>query len=170
MSHEWYTPKIYIDAARHVLGTIDLDPASCAQANEIIQATRYYSQEQDGLQQEWHGSVWLNPPYGRVPGRGNSSSYQKLFTEKLLAGYRAGHISQAILLCLGNPGCHWFQSLYRYPLCFVRGTIRFLRPDGSNGHFGFPLSFVYFGEQEQRFAETFRQFGHIVRAVDGLDS
>jgi hypothetical protein len=41
-SPEWYTPQQYIDLARDVLGEIDLDPASCAEANRIVRVTRYY--------------------------------------------------------------------------------------------------------------------------------
>jgi hypothetical protein len=62
---ERYTPGIYIDLAREVLGAIDLDPATCAQAQQTVRAARFFTEQGDGLQQEWYGRVWLNPPYHR---------------------------------------------------------------------------------------------------------
>ena len=44
-SAEHYTPRPYAEAARYVLGSIDLDPASCAAANAIIGAEWYYIEE-----------------------------------------------------------------------------------------------------------------------------
>lgn len=61
-SFEHYTPVEYIEAARYVLGRIDLDPASCARANETVRASTYYTKEDDGLTQTWFGNVYLNPP------------------------------------------------------------------------------------------------------------
>jgi DNA N-6-adenine-methyltransferase (Dam) len=64
---EWYTPPHIIEAARRVLGTIDLDPASCREAQECVHATQFFTTTDDGLQQTWRGRVWLNPPYSTAP-------------------------------------------------------------------------------------------------------
>jgi len=50
-SDEWYTPAWVIDAARAVLGQIDLDPASCARAQDVVKAGHYWVREDDSLQQ-----------------------------------------------------------------------------------------------------------------------
>jgi hypothetical protein len=37
---EWYTPAYCLEFVRAVLGTIDLDPASCVLAQKTVQAKR----------------------------------------------------------------------------------------------------------------------------------
>ena len=65
---ERYTPAIYIEAARLVLGAIDLDPATSEQAQLLVRATKFFTEKTDGLKQEWHGRVLpANPPYHREP-------------------------------------------------------------------------------------------------------
>ncbi len=43
-NNEWYTPNYIIDAARKTMGSIDLDPASSAIANQTVMAKKYYHQ------------------------------------------------------------------------------------------------------------------------------
>lgn len=168
--NEWYTPHRYVDAAREVMGSIDLDPASCEAANRIVRADRYYTKEQNGLAQEWYGNVWLNPPYGRTHNKSNIG----LFTNRLIHEYRVGHVEQAILLSTPRPDTPWFPSLWEHLICFCEHGIAFYRKTGRDemevdnrhtGHF-FGTIFVYFGKHEQKFVEVFGQFGHIARAVD----
>jgi hypothetical protein len=65
---ERYTPAKYIEIARTVMGTIDVDPASCEMAQKIVKATTFFTVKDDGLNKEWIGNIWLNPPYHRGLG------------------------------------------------------------------------------------------------------
>ncbi|MEE1201014.1 MAG: DNA N-6-adenine-methyltransferase, partial [Christensenellales bacterium] len=84
--NEWYTPSEYIEAAREVLGTIDLDPASNDFANETVKASTYYTEDTNGLLQEWSGNIWMNPPY--------STALLSKFADKLAES----NFKQAIVL------------------------------------------------------------------------
>ena len=156
-SVEWYTPARYIEAAAKVLGDIDLDPASSKKANKVVGAAKFYSEADDGLSREWHGRVWLNPPYGKGSG---------LFTTKLVEEYDAGNVTAAILL-LNAYGFDsaWFQPLWQFPICFTDHRIVFTSPTRGEGGPANANIFVYLGKGVKRFASTFADFGTVVRAI-----
>lgn len=169
-TNEWYTRPKYIEAARLVMGSIELDPASCAIANEIIKAERYYTKEQNGLLQEWRArSLWLNPPYGRsAKMQGCHLSTIKLFVDKCLDAYQSGDVLQAIILATTEVNAKWFYPLWDYPLCIPNHRVNFLVPEQQKNKYSqmFGTCFVYLGPNEEKFAEVFSQFGRIVKAVD----
>lgn len=162
-SNEWFTPYCYIEAARKVLGSIDLDPASCALANQTVRASRYYTREDDGLIQDWYGNMWVNPPYGKHPVRGKSN--MSLFTHRLLYDYNAGTVHKAILLVTAVPDRKWFAPLWDYPICFPDHQIVFNMPNGAREHHPYGSCFVYFGPHEDHFIEVFQEFGPIAKRV-----
>jgi hypothetical protein len=63
-SSEHYTPASIVESARVTLDVIDLDPASCEEANGWIKARNIYTREDDGYTKPWFGRVFLNPPGG----------------------------------------------------------------------------------------------------------
>jgi hypothetical protein len=154
-STEWYTPKGYIEDAREVMGSIDLDPASSETANKIVKAKRFISKEDnpDGLNQDWFGNVWLNPPYGTGSG---------LFTTKLIEEFEAKRINAAILL-LNAYGFdnEWFQPLWKQIFCFTDHRIEFWSPDRESGGPANGNIFIYFGSNQEKFARIFSKFGNI---------
>lgn len=163
-SVEWYTPPKFIRAVQAVLKQIELDPASNAQANRIVQASRYFDKDMDGLRQSWKArTIFLNPPYCKTGNRSN----QEIWTCKLVAEYEAGNVDEAILLVTAAIETEWFQRLgQRYPVCLVKGRIRFWTPDNkttSNATIG--SAFVYLGPNGEAFAKEFSQFGLIVYNV-----
>lgn len=169
---EWYTPKHIIDAARSVMGgAIDLDPASCKEANKIVKASHYYTKEQNGLTCSWKADrLWLNPPFGRqnapLKGFGGGKSIMGIFVSRLVEEYKAGNAKQAITLVTAKIDASWFAQLWEYPICFTTQRVLFTRPNqAQEGHF-FGTALAYLGPNEQKFIETFSQFGRIARAID----
>lgn len=158
-NNEWYTPAIYIDAARKLMGSIDMDPASCEYANQLIKATNIYTIETDGLSHNWNGNIWLNPPYGRDS---DNTPNQKLWSEYLTNQYKAGNISQAVLLVNAVTDRSWFQPLWDYPICFVEKRIKFHDDNMTPGQPTHGNVFVYFGDNVTGFIAHFKSFGRIV--------
>jgi phage N-6-adenine-methyltransferase len=157
VSVEWYTPSRYIEAARKVLGGIDLDPASSTLANKTVKARKFYSERDDGLTREWHGRVFVNPPYGKGSGQ---------FATKLVEEYEAGRVSAAVLLINAYGfDSGWFQPLWDHTLCFTDHRIVFTSPQRGTGGPANANLFVYFGKAEQRFVRAFAEFGAIVKRV-----
>jgi DNA N-6-adenine-methyltransferase (Dam) len=169
-NNEWYTPSKYIEAARVVMGSIDLDPASCAAANQAVKATRYYDEEVNGLAQPWYGKVWLNPPFGLIPVPNGAAWQGKsragVFIQRLLWEYKEGNIEQAVLLAKADPKQHWFLPLWDFPICFASDRIYFRRPNNlPPERFQFGVAFVYLGLNESKFIEIFSKFGTIAKRV-----
>lgn len=154
---EWFTPPKYITSARKVQGIIDLDPASCAEANKIIQATRFYTEVDDGLSKPWTGRVFLNPPFSKA-GK---------FVSKLVECFKAGDVIEAILLCSSNAStANWFQPLFSYSICFHRRRIKFIdsRTMTVKGANSTGSLFVYLGQNVDRFVNEFSQYGPTCKA------
>lgn len=155
---EWFTPPVYIEAAKMVMGGIDLDPASCADAQTVVMAEQYFTKENDGLLQSWHGRIWMNPPY--------STPAIMRFVEKLIAEYSFGNVTQAIALTNNSSDTAWFHDLLtRYPACFVRGRVQFWRPNAENFGTRQGQTIFYLGENFSRFSEVFSKFGQIMVQV-----
>ncbi len=155
--NEWYTPPEYIEAARSVMGGIDLDPASSDQANETVKAETYYTVYDDGLEQEWHGRVWMNPPY--------SQPEVDHFSKKLQAELSTGHIDQALVLVNNATETKWFQGMLRLAsaICFITGRVKFIDQYGNPS--GAPLqgqAVLYFGDKVDLFSDKFGDFGIIL--------
>lgn len=171
-SNEWYTPKEIIELAREVLGKIDLDPASCALANEVVQAETFFTAESDGLSKEWFGNVWLNPPYGRAEG--DHASNKGRWSKHLADQYRAGKVEAAILLVNPDIGTSWFWLLWPSgeaggpsAICFTEKRVKFYNAEGTakSPPRGGAGAIVYFGPNPELFAEKFSQIGVVVLKV-----
>ena len=113
-SDERGTPAYIIDYARQVMGSIDLDPASTAEANEVVQAKHYYTIENSGLDpdNQWFGNVWLNPPF--------SQPLCEQFIDRLIDEWEKDNVNQAIVLVNVSTG-RWFHKLLeRFPVVYPK--------------------------------------------------
>lgn len=151
--YEWYTPTAIIEAARAVMGGgIDLDPASCEHAQAVVHATRYFTEEEDGLAHEWHGRVFLNPPFAHPT--------VQHFAEKLLA---SGEVSQAVWLSNACVDTAWWQALAaKGIICCHLGRVKFYGPDGQRQPPTLGQTIIYLGPHRDTFRATFAPFGVVL--------
>lgn len=156
-SYEWFTPVEYIEAARGVMGSIDLDPATSIEAQEVIQAKSYYTKDDDGLSKPWFGNVWLNPPY-------NMPLIER-FVDRIVNEYKSDIVTSAIVLTNNSTDTGWFHRLLEYPVCFTRGRIQFWNGDDKLATRQGQAIF-YLGKDTDLFAKLFSLFGEILKRYD----
>jgi len=151
---EWYTPAWIIALARATMSGIDLDPASNIQAQQTVQATRFYTAVEDGYSKPWSGRVWLNPPFDDTPR----------WVRRLGAAYADKDVSQAVLLVNSAPGYSWWEALWRvYPVCMLEKRVAFLSDAGvSAGTAKKGTTIAYFGPEPSRFERVWAAYGRVV--------
>jgi len=127
-SPEWYTPARYVEAAREVMGGIDLDPASHLEANRTVKAARFLTEADNGLTREWHGRVFLNPPGGLVGE----------FWGHLLREYASGRTVQAIWIGYSLEQLQTLQCVpgaalapLVFPFCVPKRRIAFVENEAK---------------------------------------
>lgn len=154
--NEWYTPAKYIEMARDVLGEFDIDPASSEAAQRVVQARKFFTKADNGLEQQWGGRVWLNPPYAQ-PLIGQ-------FVEKLVEERCADRVSAAILLTHNYTDTAWFHGAMEIAdaVCFTRGRIKFVDSEGGECAPTQGQAFFYFGDDAAGFAGRFNDIGFVV--------
>jgi hypothetical protein len=124
----WFTPCYILEMARQVLGSIDLDPASDARANEDVKASAYITESQCGLSTPWRaGSVWLNPPGGKIGNRSRTG----LFWERLMAHRSSGVMTHALFMAfsaeaLQNTQGRAHPPMMAFPFCIPAKRIKFV--------------------------------------------
>jgi len=161
-SNEWFTPAQYVEAARRVMGGFDTDPATSPAANQTIKATATHTRQDDGLRHQWHGRVWLNPPYGGLSGP---------FIAKLVEEYEAGRVTEAVILVNANSTeTKWFAPMWQHTLCFTDHRIDFISPTGAKNGSTHGSVFIYLGPNADKFCQEFDQFGYIVRQVKYMEA
>lgn len=152
--NEWYTPKSYIDSARLVMGSIDLDPASSKIANGVVKAKKFFDESTNGLTQKWSGNIWMNPPYAQPL---ILDFINKLETETY---------NQAIVLVNNATETKWGQKLLEMSsaVCFHTGRIRFVNEDGELGDAPLQGQMIcYLGNRTKEFIAEFKQYGVCLR-------
>lgn len=172
----WGTPPWITAAVRIALGGIDLDPASSAEANKVVQARQYFTKGDDGLTRIWrlnsqepHGvNVFLNPPGGKTD---NGKSKVKLWWQKMMVQREGPYFAHGLFLSFSIEACQVTQldceySLLDFPTCFFKRRVDYIDPITGKAVKGNThsscITYVPGSLNEtHRFWETFENFGKV---------
>lgn len=131
----WSTPQEFFDSINAVY---HFDTDVCA-LPENAKCKHFFTPAQDGLQQEWCGTCWMNPPYGREIGKWVAKAY------------KSARDNKATIVCLlpARTDTKWFHD-YCIPygkITFVKGRLKF---GGAKSGAPFPSVVVVFSGKEEK--------------------
>lgn len=110
------TPQAFFNAVSDVYGPFDIDV--CA-TRENAKCSKFYTPEQDGISQGWHGRIWCNPPYGRDIGR---------WTDRAVMATQNTRAAQIVVMLLpARTDTRWWHEWVQ-PFAqveFLKGRLRF---------------------------------------------
>lgn len=125
---EHYTPKFIFEA----LGlTFDIDVAAPTGGVEWIPAIKHFDEAANGLEQDWHGRIWMNPPYS------SPTAWVNKFIE---------HGNGIALLVVSRS--KWFRDLWAASdaITLTPYNMKFERPDGHTKQISFQTMLFAIGE------------------------
>jgi len=130
-SDDWWTPQWVFDMLDQEFG-FEIDV--CASA-ENAKCERFFSREDNALDQEWAGVCWMNPPYGRS---GDQGIYQ--WMQKARQSAQAG----ATVVCFvpaRTDTLWWWDHALEGEIRFIKGRLKFSNAANSAP---FPQAVVIF--------------------------
>lgn len=126
----WSTPQDFYEKLKQ---EFDFQVDVCA-LPENAKCDKYFTPDEDGLQQEWSGICWMNPPYGRQINRWVKKAYES-------------HLNNgATVVCLlpARTDTRWWHDYcMKGEIRFVKGRLKF---GGSKNSAPFPSAVVIFGK------------------------
>ena len=126
--NEYYTPSWLFDG----LGlTFDLDVCSPKDHVTAVQAGKFYTIDDDGLESHWDGLIWMNPPF----------SYPTPWVDKFI-----NHANGIALIPLSRS--RWFNDLWDKADGFMAlpSNFKFVTPEGKNSNVFMPVGLASMGE------------------------
>jgi phage N-6-adenine-methyltransferase len=132
----WGTPDDFFNKLNAQYG-FDLDPC----ADDINhKCENYFTEESNGLEQDWNGKVFMNPPYGRKIG---------LWIQKAYDETQNGNASFVVCLLPARTDTKWFHEICTLgEIIFIKGRLKF---QGAKDAAPFPSMLVIFRQEPTAF-------------------
>lgn len=113
----WSTPQYIFDKYNYEFN-FDLD--TCA-TSDNAKCEKYFTEEVNGLSQNWKGTCWMNPPYGRAISKWIEKAYISNMDPFL----------KATVVCLlpARTDTKWFHKFIynnkNAEIIFIKGRLKF---------------------------------------------
>lgn len=123
----WATPQEFFDKYNKIY---NFQTDVCA-SFENAKCGNYFTEQDNGLEQDWVGSCWMNPPYGRT-----IKAWMKKAYESSLSG--------ATVVCLvpsRTDTVWWHDYAVKGEVEFIKGRLKF---GGHKNPAPFPSAVVVF--------------------------
>lgn len=147
----WRTPPELLDPIRSFLGAIDLDP--CGHPASLVRATRQILPPESGLDAQWAGRVFCNPPY---------SDPKPWVSKCAIFGLGPGEVVALLKL---DPSTSWWPPCWWGSVVFLAKRVRYVGPEGQGNSANFPSALVYWG---RRHSEVRSHLAHLGRVVSPI--
>jgi phage N-6-adenine-methyltransferase len=122
----WQTPTRLLEALYEAFGIFDVDPCSPTtnRASAPVKARVHYTAADDGLSLPWHGTVFINPPYGRA---------LRMWVAKAEAEVLCGNASTVVALIPARTDTrYWHEHVAgNATVFFLRGRLTFGAADAA---------------------------------------
>ncbi|MFY8264452.1 DNA N-6-adenine-methyltransferase [Clostridium perfringens] len=141
----WETPKELFNKLDNAFN-FKLDV--CA-VPETAKCEKYFTPETNGLEQDWKGICWMNPPYGREQVKWITKAKDEAIK----------HNSTIACLIPARPDTKvWHDVIFKNAnqICFIKGRLKF---GDSKDSAPFPSALVIFGDINNKQKETLDSLG-----------
>lgn len=136
---DWMTPKPLFERIAEAFGGFDIDAAASSE-NSLCE--KFFSAEENALNQTWSGKVWCNPPYNNIEAWLEKATTEAVFNVT------------TVFILPPRTDSGWF---HRYALsthaeiAWIRGRVAFVDPTGNmrSGPQG-PSFLLGFGPERQK--------------------
>lgn len=126
-SCEWETPQAFFDKYDEIYS---FNTDVCAALNNA-KCTHFFSKDDSGLDKNWHGRCWMNPPYGREIGKWMQKAYEE-----------AQKGATVVCLVPARTDTKWWHDYaMKGEIEFIRGRLKF---NGHKNSAPFPSAIVVF--------------------------
>ena len=167
-------PELVAVTAAFFGGSIDLDPASSESANSVVQADRFFTWRENGLNQPWKAdSVFLYPPKSTLNGaeqpkdtrlfRKNlrfKKSAQRVWLELAYNKWLRNEFGQGILfLTSSEVALLVTQKIgFDFPLCILSERPRLLHEQTLKPVQAKVFGFIYYLPSQLNYENSIRSF------------